>query len=104
MLAGILPVAAIGILADLILAGIQRGALARTRFGGGDMITFDRVVKRYANSVAVDHLSLEIKSGETVILVGPSGCGKTTSLKMINRLVEPTGGDDQHRRSRYAHL
>jgi osmoprotectant transport system ATP-binding protein len=56
------------------------------------MITFDRVVKRYANSVAVDHLSLEIKSGETVILVGPSGCGKTTSLKMINRLVEPTGG------------
>jgi osmoprotectant transport system ATP-binding protein len=56
------------------------------------MITFDRVVKRYANFVAVDHLSLEIKSGETVILVGPSGCGKTTSLKMINRLVEPTGG------------
>ena len=56
------------------------------------MITFDRVVKRYATSVAVDHLSLEIKSGETVILVGPSGCGKTTSLKMINRLVEPTEG------------
>jgi osmoprotectant transport system ATP-binding protein len=56
------------------------------------MITFNRVVKRYANSIAVDHLSLEIKSGETVILVGPSGCGKTTSLKMINRLVEPTGG------------
>ncbi|MFZ0130641.1 MAG: ABC transporter ATP-binding protein [Candidatus Dormiibacterota bacterium] len=56
------------------------------------MIRFDRVVKRYANSVAVDHLSLEIKSGETVILVGPSGCGKTTSLKMINRLIEPTEG------------
>ena len=56
------------------------------------MITFDRVVKRYGNSVAVDHLSLQIKSGETVILVGPSGCGKTTSLKMINRLIEPTEG------------
>ena len=56
------------------------------------MIRFDRVVKRYGNSVAVDHLSLEIKSGETVILVGPSGCGKTTSLKMINRLIEPTDG------------
>ncbi len=56
------------------------------------MITFDRVVKRYGTSVAVDHLSLEIKSGETVILVGPSGCGKTTSLKMINRLIEPTDG------------
>ncbi len=56
------------------------------------MITFDKVVKRYGDSVAVDHLSLEIKSGETVILVGPSGCGKTTSLKMINRLIEPSGG------------
>ena len=56
------------------------------------MITFDRVVKRYGDQVAVDRLSLEIKSGETVILVGPSGCGKTTSLKMINRLIEPTSG------------
>jgi osmoprotectant transport system ATP-binding protein len=56
------------------------------------MITFDQVVKRYSDQVAVDHLSLEIKSGETVILVGPSGCGKTTSLKMINRLIEPTSG------------
>jgi osmoprotectant transport system ATP-binding protein len=56
------------------------------------MITFDKVVKQYGDQVAVDHLSLEIKSGETVILVGPSGCGKTTSLKMINRLIEPTGG------------
>jgi osmoprotectant transport system ATP-binding protein len=56
------------------------------------MITFDGVVKRYGDQVAVDHLSLEIKSGETVILVGPSGCGKTTSLKMINRLIEPTSG------------
>jgi osmoprotectant transport system ATP-binding protein len=56
------------------------------------MIRFDHVVKRYGTSVAVDHLSLEIKSGETVILVGPSGCGKTTSLKMINRLIEPTDG------------
>jgi osmoprotectant transport system ATP-binding protein len=56
------------------------------------VITIDRVVKRYGTQVAVDHLSLEIKSGETVILVGPSGCGKTTSLKMINRLIEPTEG------------
>jgi osmoprotectant transport system ATP-binding protein len=56
------------------------------------VIRFDNVHKTYVDQVAVDHLSLEIKSGEIVILVGPSGCGKTTSLKMINRLIEPTSG------------
>jgi osmoprotectant transport system ATP-binding protein len=63
------------------------------------MITFQRVSKRFGTSNAVHELSLEIPSGEIVIFVGPSGCGKTTSLKMINRLVEPTSGtiliDDQ---------
>ena len=49
---------------------------------------------------AVDSLSMEIAAGDMVMLVGPSGCGKTTTLKMINRLIEPTsgqillGGDD----------
>ncbi len=42
---------------------------------------------------AVDDLNLEIDEGETVVLVGPSGCGKTTTMKMINRLVEPTSGE-----------
>ncbi|MEA2646541.1 MAG: osmoprotectant transport system ATP-binding protein [Chloroflexota bacterium] len=56
------------------------------------MITFKDVVKRYGDKVAVDHLTMEIKSGEVVMLVGPSGCGKTTTLKMINRLIEPTEG------------
>jgi osmoprotectant transport system ATP-binding protein len=56
------------------------------------VITFDRVTKRYGQSEAVRELSLEIPSGEIVIFVGPSGCGKTTSLKMINRLIEPTSG------------
>ena len=44
------------------------------------------------SSPAVDDLSLEIAEGEIVVLVGPSGCGKTTTLKTINRLVEPTSG------------
>jgi osmoprotectant transport system ATP-binding protein len=56
------------------------------------MITFDHVSKRFADSVAVGDLSLEVPSGEIVIFVGPSECGKTTSLKMINRLIEPTSG------------
>ncbi len=52
------------------------------------------VVKRYPGqeTPAVDRLSLHIPAGEIVMFVGPSGCGKTTSLKMINRLIEPTSG------------
>ncbi len=52
------------------------------------------VVKRYPgqDSAAVDGLTLHIPAGEIVMFVGPSGCGKTTSLKMINRLIEPTSG------------
>jgi osmoprotectant transport system ATP-binding protein len=52
------------------------------------------VVKRYAGqkAPAVDSLSLHVPAGEIVMFVGPSGCGKTTSLKMINRLIEPTSG------------
>lgn len=57
------------------------------------MITFESVTKRYADgTIAVDSLDLEIPDGKIMVLVGPSGCGKTTSLRMINRLVEPTSG------------
>jgi osmoprotectant transport system ATP-binding protein len=57
------------------------------------MITFDDVVKVYpGGGTAVDHLSLELPTGKTTVLVGPSGCGKTTSLSMINRMVNPTSG------------
>jgi osmoprotectant transport system ATP-binding protein len=57
------------------------------------MIVIDRIRKQYADgTVAVHELSLEIGEGEIAVLVGPSGCGKTTTMRMINRLVEPTAG------------
>jgi osmoprotectant transport system ATP-binding protein len=59
------------------------------------MISLRDVSKRFPGSrePAVRDLSLDITEGETVVLVGPSGCGKTTTMKMINRLVEPTSGE-----------
>ncbi|HEY5001463.1 MAG TPA: ABC transporter ATP-binding protein, partial [Candidatus Cryosericum sp.] len=57
------------------------------------MIELDSVTKRYGDKVSVDRLSLTIPDNAVTILLGPSGCGKTTTLKMINRLIEPTGGD-----------
>lgn len=57
------------------------------------MIRFDAVSKAYPDgTVAVDELTLTAPSGEITVLVGPSGCGKTTSLRMINRMIEPTSG------------
>jgi osmoprotectant transport system ATP-binding protein len=57
------------------------------------LITFEGVTKRYPDgTVAVDNLDLDVPDGKTMVLVGPSGCGKTTTLRMINRLVEPSEG------------
>jgi osmoprotectant transport system ATP-binding protein len=62
-------------------------------------VEFERVTKRYdavaaaaGSPAAVEDLSLRVPAGRICVLVGPSGCGKTTSLKMVNRLIEPTGG------------
>ncbi len=58
-----------------------------------DMIRLEGLGKRYDDgTVAVESLDLVVPEGELVCLVGPSGCGKTTTMKMINRLIEPTSG------------
>ncbi len=61
-------------------------------------VEFRHVTKRYDERAkgtpgAVNDLSLEVPAGRICVLVGPSGCGKTTSLKMVNRLIEPTSGE-----------
>ncbi|MHA7293635.1 ABC transporter ATP-binding protein [Arthrobacter sp. HLT1-21] len=57
------------------------------------MITFDKVSKTFPDgTLAVENLNLELPTGKITVFVGPSGCGKTTSLRMINRMIEPTGG------------
>jgi osmoprotectant transport system ATP-binding protein len=66
----------------------------------GAIVQFDNVSKSYdpeatksgKGPAAVNDLSLTVPAGKICILVGPSGCGKTTSLKMVNRLIEPTSG------------
>jgi len=58
------------------------------------MITLDRLTKSFGGSAqsAVDGLSLTVNTGEICVLIGPSGCGKTTTMRMINRMVEPDSG------------
>ena len=57
------------------------------------MIRLEGVTKRYPDgTVAVHELTLAVGEGEVCVLVGPSGCGKTTTMRMINRLIEPTEG------------
>ena len=57
------------------------------------MISFQAVTKRFDDgTVGVNSLTLDVAEGEVVVLVGPSGCGKTTTMRMVNRMIEPTSG------------
>jgi osmoprotectant transport system ATP-binding protein len=74
-----------------------KGAPETGAAADGVMISLRDVTKRFeaggaAPAAAVEHLSMDVPTGETVVLVGPSGCGKTTTMRMINRLIEPTAG------------
>ncbi len=69
-------------------------SIAKGRTIGSIAIKLDNVSKQFegASSPAVASLNLDIEEGSIVVLIGPSGCGKTTTLRMINRLIEPTSG------------
>ena len=58
------------------------------------MITLTELTKQYpgASQPAVDRVSLTVPEGEVCVLIGPSGCGKTTTMRLINRMIEPTSG------------
>ena len=60
------------------------------------MIKLDNLTKIFetadGSTVAADHINMEVPEGEICILLGPSGCGKTTTLKMLNRIIQPTSG------------
>lgn len=69
------------------------GSTCQIRRVFGVLIRIDSVTKRYPDgTVAVDNLSLEIPDRSITVFVGPSGCGKTTTLRMINRMIEPSEG------------
>ncbi|MFO1147454.1 MAG: ABC transporter ATP-binding protein [Alsobacter sp.] len=56
------------------------------------MIRLEQVSKQFGNHIAIDRVDMEIPQGEVCVLLGPSGCGKTTTMRMINRLIEPSSG------------
>src|SRR5271167_2717185 len=56
------------------------------------MITVNGLTKRYAHTVAVDHISFEVQKGQIVGFLGPNGAGKTTTMRMLTCFLTPTGG------------
>ena len=57
------------------------------------MIKFENITKKIGSKTILENINLTIEKGSLIVLIGSSGCGKTTSLKMINKLIEPTSGE-----------
>lgn len=57
------------------------------------LLSASSLKRRFGDVLAVDDVSFDLAAGETLALIGPSGCGKTTTLKLLNRLIEPDGGE-----------
>lgn len=76
------------------LASLPTRAALRKAPSEGARIVFNKVSKKYSGQAqsAVNEFSLTIEPGEFIVFVGPSGCGKTTTMKMVNRIIEPSGG------------
>jgi osmoprotectant transport system ATP-binding protein len=74
---------------------MEQGATAARSSGAALPVEFRGATKRYpgAERDAVEALDLRVEPGEICVLVGPSGCGKTTAMRMVNRMIEITGGD-----------
>jgi len=66
--------------------------MADLRRGVNKIVVFNSVTKTFGNKTVISDMNLTIHRGQFAVLIGPSGCGKTTSLRMINRLIEPTTG------------
>ncbi|WP_410667669.1 ABC transporter permease subunit [Amycolatopsis sp. cmx-4-68] len=107
VLTGTLGIMLLALLFDLAFVAVGRLTTRRRRRArleaapaapaigtAGETIELQAVSKHYPGQAApaVDRLTLRIPAGEIVVLTGPSGCGKTTTMRMINRLVEPTSG------------
>jgi len=61
------------------------------------MIEIRDLVKQFDASArpAIDHLTLTVPAGEVCVLIGPSGCGKTTTMRVINRMIDPDSGSER---------
>ncbi len=88
LVTGAVAVSVLAIAADLGLAAVAAGA----DLGGDPVIRLEEVTKTFGAVTAVDRITLEVPEGEICVLLGPSGCGKTTTMRMINRLIEPSSG------------